>query len=42
MTRKTNPEGAGFAQGPTCPTPEPETERIQLGHGSGGRMSGIS
>ncbi|MCJ7629509.1 MAG: hydrogenase expression/formation protein HypE [Longimicrobiales bacterium] len=39
MTKRTNPEGAGFAQGPTCPTPEPETERIQLGHGSGGRMS---
>ena len=27
------------AAGPICPSPLPEEERIQLGHGSGGRMS---
>lgn len=28
-----------LAEGPVCPTPVPERERVQLGHGSGGKMS---
>lgn len=31
--------GSGLAGGPTCPAPAPATERIRLGHGSGGRLS---
>lgn len=30
---------ADSAKGPACPIPQSEGERIQLGHGSGGRMS---
>jgi len=29
----------GLAEGPACPAPVAETERIQLGHGSGGKLS---
>jgi Hydrogenase maturation factor len=28
-----------MANGLVCPTPAPPTERIQLGHGSGGKLS---
>lgn len=28
-----------LAEGPTCPAPMAEKERVQLGHGSGGKMS---
>lgn len=33
------PAGAALAGGPACPLPLEEVERVQLGHGSGGRMS---
>jgi hydrogenase expression/formation protein HypE len=39
VTQKPIPASGGLVHGPACPTPEPETDRIQLGHGSGGRMS---
>ena len=28
-----------LAEGPVCPVPQSETERVQLGHGSGGKLS---
>lgn len=31
--------GVRLAEGPTCPVPLEDGERVQLGHGSGGRMS---
>ncbi|NNF27243.1 MAG: hydrogenase expression/formation protein HypE, partial [Gemmatimonadetes bacterium] len=31
--------GARLAEGPACPLPVRDTERVQLGHGSGGKMS---
>jgi hydrogenase expression/formation protein HypE len=36
---QTSMEGPPLAQGPSCPVPLTDRERIQLGHGSGGKMS---
>ena len=33
------PDGSPLTGGPACPAPRPDRERVQLGHGSGGKMS---
>lgn len=32
-------DAISLAQGPVCPAPMPDGDRVQLGHGSGGKMS---